>query len=359
MICKYCGAQYTGRECTACGKVMPLMKRSTELDVLMSGIATTVSRTPHKGKTYEQGVNEGYQKGLTEGYSNGYADAVTKKTGQSNMPIQKMALLCAVIFVVAAVLSGLIFGTTGYNRGYSQGSIVGKDQGQEAGIRIASSTFEPLLSEYYDNGHRDGYATAKAELIAQMVTPAPEPTITESTATPMPENHLEFPYSVENNGRVRNNVVRKIQNRLIDLKIKVDGKVIAADGLFGRNTEKAVKLFQKANGLEITGEVDLITYQHLFPEEQQQVSDNEITTTSNMSLPDETPFVPVPVTPTPFVQETVPSAPLQTTAPDGSKPTQIPAVEPTEQPSAGVPTEEGGESVTTVEPSDGGIASSE
>lgn len=54
-----------------------------------------------------------------------------------------------------------------------------------------------------------------------------------------------------------------VQNKLKALGYLDD----IADGVFGENTEKAVKEFQKDNGLSETGEVDRITYRLLFADD--------------------------------------------------------------------------------------------
>ena len=56
--------------------------------------------------------------------------------------------------------------------------------------------------------------------------------------------------------------VRKIQARLIELGYSCGSK--GADSIFGRNTEKAVKAFQKANGLKVDGIVGPLTWEKLF-----------------------------------------------------------------------------------------------
>lgn len=54
--------------------------------------------------------------------------------------------------------------------------------------------------------------------------------------------------------------VKVIQQQLKDLKFYSD----KVDGLFGQNTETAVKSFQKANGLEVDGSVGPKTFEKLF-----------------------------------------------------------------------------------------------
>jgi len=339
MICKYCGAHYSGNKCDACGKVMPLMKRSTEIDILMAGVTPKKPSDPPRMNTYEQGRKEGYQKGLTEGYNNGYADGVAALPTKNRIPMKAMALLSIAVFIVAAVLSGFIFGKKGYNSGFEKGSFHGNEQGVETGIQIATSTYEPLLTEKYNagldqgraEGYDEGYAAAKDEFIASAAASvSPTPGYNETTETPSTgfSNPLSFPYSVANNGAAKDPVVKKIQTRLKELEYKVNGKTIADDGLFGPNTEKAIKKFQKDNGLKETGEVDLITYQFLFPDEKLPIDDNSSLTITNSFFPFTTPSFPYLFTPpsvgqpthtlTPTLVPTETPAPTQTPPPSVS-----------------------------------------
>jgi N-acetyl-anhydromuramyl-L-alanine amidase AmpD len=56
--------------------------------------------------------------------------------------------------------------------------------------------------------------------------------------------------------------VRKVQNRLIELGYSV-GRY-GADGVFGNNTDKAVRTYQKENGLAVDGKVGPATWKKLF-----------------------------------------------------------------------------------------------
>ena len=58
--------------------------------------------------------------------------------------------------------------------------------------------------------------------------------------------------------------VKVLQARLIELKF-LDDK---ADGIFGRNTQAAVKAAQKAYGMEQTGIADNAFQQRLFSDDQ-------------------------------------------------------------------------------------------
>ena len=126
MICKYCGAFYTGRQCSACGKVFPLVRRSTELDQLMASpkaaaAASQAEAQDASGKRFEQGVREGYQKGLREGYENGLKEgyaAASKENeeGKNAAPKnqKKHSKLKTLLLCAAGVLQ--LFGFLGGRR---------------------------------------------------------------------------------------------------------------------------------------------------------------------------------------------------------------------------------------------------
>ena len=95
MICKYCGAQYTGNKCASCGKVIPLVRRSTVLDRLM---ADAEKPQPVSVKTFEQGLKEGYQKGLSEGYQNGLKESQSKnQSNNTTISVKPPALRAATV----------------------------------------------------------------------------------------------------------------------------------------------------------------------------------------------------------------------------------------------------------------------
>jgi peptidoglycan hydrolase-like protein with peptidoglycan-binding domain len=57
----------------------------------------------------------------------------------------------------------------------------------------------------------------------------------------------------------KGNSVREIQTKLSALGFSTKG----VDGIFGSNTEIAVKNYQSANGFDVTGIVDFNTLQHI------------------------------------------------------------------------------------------------
>ena len=55
--------------------------------------------------------------------------------------------------------------------------------------------------------------------------------------------------------------VRQIQNYLLELAYAEESYVkVPVDGIFGSETERAVRVFQEKNGLPVTGEVDFDTF---------------------------------------------------------------------------------------------------
>ena len=66
-------------------------------------------------------------------------------------------------------------------------------------------------------------------------------------------------YETLQNGMTSENV-QAMQQQLIDLGY-LNGK---ADGIFGKNTAKAVRAFQNACGMEATGVADDVFQQYLF-----------------------------------------------------------------------------------------------
>lgn len=273
MICKYCGAQYTGNKCTSCGKVIPLVKRSTDLDVLMIGSTDRIDRPNSPGKTYDQGLREGYQKGLKEGYNNGYSEGKEKATLVERPPktnVKKLIILFASIAVLLSALSGFLFSKIGYKQGIVKG--------REEGVQAATEDMKPQLAEQYqagleqgksigfEQGKQEGYETAKREQekANDKLTAQNEETITEQPTEPV----LDLPYSLTKNHDIFDPVVEKIQGRLRELLgNKIEKDDFKVDGFYGPVTEKAVQIFQKRTGINVTGIVDEETYSRLFPEE--------------------------------------------------------------------------------------------
>lgn len=280
MICKYCGALYEGNKCSTCGKVIPLVKRSTDLDILMSSVSkppVPVRPTdgtyslPSSEKTFEKGLKEGYQRGLKEGYENGFKDGKSIITNPPRPNIKRFAILCAMFFFIGAAISGIVSSKVSYNSGYRNGT--------DNGIIIAKSTFEPQIDNLNDQhqaeleqakieAHTAGHEEALREMATPSDTPTSSPVPTVTTETPL-IFQFDFPYSKARNGGTTNEVVRAIQSRLKELGYKEVGKI---DGDFGDNTTMAIRNFQKKEGLDLDketekfGEVGILTYLALFPD---------------------------------------------------------------------------------------------
>ncbi len=100
-------------------------------------------------------------------------------------------------------------------------------------------------------------------------TPSATPTVTPTlTASPTPTDEVDnpiddaivgYPGSPIKPSAVARDVVRVIQQRIVDL-----GTKLTVDGVYGTRTTTAVKAFQKDNGLPVTGIVDRNTWAALF-----------------------------------------------------------------------------------------------
>ena len=288
MICKYCGSQYSGNICTSCGKTIPLVKRSTDLDLLMSN---TKSEKP--GKTYEQGIKEGYQKGLSEGYNNGYADGRRSgNPGESpKTPVPKNIILVLLsLCLLLPAISGYIFNNSGYNHGYQKGNAdaqatiedekkklekdydIGFDEGKKQGLEEGKKQgleegkkqgLEEGKKQGLEEGREKGRKEAKEQYESQIEKE--KQTVNNTSDKLINMFECDFPYSKERYYGKDNPVVKKIQQQLKDLGFK-GYKELDVDGKFGSETEKAIKSFQGKNNLNKSGIVDLETYKKLFPE---------------------------------------------------------------------------------------------
>ena len=351
MICKYCGSQYSGNICTSCGKTIPLVKRSTDLDLLMSN---TKSEKP--GKTYEQGIKEGYQKGLSEGYNNGYADG--RRSGnpgaspKTHIP-KNIILILLFLCLLLPAISGYIFNNSGYNQGYQKGNAdaqatiedekkklekdydIGFDEGKKQGL-------EEGKKQGLEEGREKGREEAKEQYESQIEKE--KPTVNDTSGKLINMFECDFPYSKDRYYGKEDPVVKKIQQQLKDLGFKGDNE-LEVDGKFGSETEKAIKSFQKKNKLNKTGIVDLEIYKKLFPEasiyvfepQEDQKADSDQTMpesqeNNNMletsSIPPETPSIP-PETPsippeTPSIPPETPSIPPETPSIPPETPTESP-----------------------------------
>jgi len=356
MICKYCGARYTGNKCPACGKVIPLVKRSTNLDALMSDASVTREKAP-AARTFEQGLKEGYQKGLREGYANGFKEgqgkhqappavpatapekpSVSVRPKQERPGLGKMAVLFALLLAVAAA-SGFIFSRIGYQNGERAGFTEGREKGASDTEKSYSRKIKELEERYQsaeqENGQKnkqagwlEGYHSGRQageKAFRGYAATTPPAATTVPPPGPQEEYELKLPY--KKTGKPKYDpVVEKIQKRL-------QGPVcgdIEADGKFGAATEKAVKTFQAKTGIAVTGIVDEETYYLMFPEERpeaeitpgpEQDDDNQQPSWIKHFIqhlrPDENILLPVSMpdetqTPTPEAEEATPEPPAET-----------------------------------------------
>ena len=74
----------------------------------------------------------------------------------------------------------------------------------------------------------------------------------------------------------RGSLVQQVQVKLQQLKLPLD----SADGIFGSNTETALKSYQKFNGLDVTGRVDFDLWPRLTSESVPALEDRSLQLTS-------------------------------------------------------------------------------
>lgn len=283
MFCKYCGTPLEGEYCSKCKEGITLKKRSTDLDRIMSH--PVYEKPPVK--TFEEGMREGYQRGLKDGYNNGYSEGVRKSDSKkiasgsvAKAPKKpKKIILYLTMFVSAVVLCAVVFGQLGYKIGHDDGI----NTGSENAWKEAEIYYSTLLEEQYSQGLEDG----KFLGYEQGVKDTKEPTVAEAMlpdnngfqienddneVDSLPVSDLNDPLSevlfsrTVNSGTPQNpsDDVKLIQECLVEKGYLHDD----TDGVYGKKTELAVKLFQDENGLPATGEVDAETYSLLFPFEQ-------------------------------------------------------------------------------------------
>ena len=114
---------------------------------------------------------------------------------------------------------------------------------------------------------------AGERIVAELPTPTPEPAVTQGILTPE--------YATLSKGD-KSEDVQKMQERLWELGFLDDDR----DGNFGSNTQTAVKLFQQAAGLDVTGVADNATLTLLYS------ADAPMTENANITpAPAETPAV--------------------------------------------------------------------
>ena len=254
MIWKFCGSQYNGCRCPSCGKVIPLMKRSSDLDILMRD-------SPLPDRALSGGEKPEKAESIKPGYDDHAArqqDQVVDIAGLSPRSGQKinMLIVYGAVLLAAVLISGFLNRYIGYRRGFHEGKALGIEQGIEEGNETASKTYSQRLEELNgqhltevrkarQEGYREGYQKAQDEEFPAIM-------------------RINLPYSAERNQDAVNLVVKKIQTKLLSLRYEEVGE---ADGIYAENTERAVKQFQEDRQLPVTGAVDKQTYRCLFPKE--------------------------------------------------------------------------------------------
>ena len=287
MICKYCNHQYEGDRCSSCGKMIPLTKRSTELDTLM-GRGTASDRDPSSifgavtvNKTMAQRLSAEYQRGLKEGYDNGFQDGNKNSSvqHQPSLRIGKALVICCAVAIISAIGGGFIGRSLGYNSGHSNGIIQARST-YEPRITVLEQQHQTdvesqrVLETKIVSARREGYDEAVRELLTPtgtLTTPVPNKKNGAIENTQAPIEILQkpnLPYSLARNEGEYDPYVEKIQIRLNELGVRVKGEALTPDGVYGHKTESAVKAYQKSiPELRVTGVVDRETYIQLFPDE--------------------------------------------------------------------------------------------
>ena len=294
MFCKYCGQPLNGTKCSSCGKETVLVQYSTELDKLMTSKAPVGTKAIHE-KTYQQGIDEGYQKGLSDGYKNGLNDGRTSNAITPVRTINKkfFAAICAFVFVFGSIASWFISSKIYYSSG--------QREGEKTAREVAEQYYAELIDSKYREGFEDGKEERKKEEEKLHLTPTP----TEEVSTQSPvDTSTPFPLLFEvicsrfvNSGSRKNPspIVEDVQNKLIALGYLNDKSEL--DGIFGPNTEEAVKSFQKDNELEDTGKVDRVTYNLLlekrveFADDSHELNETNETVPNSSEIPTEAPNI--------------------------------------------------------------------
>lgn len=223
MFCKHCGTPLNGTHCPACGRETILSRRSTDLERIMAQAQRPPQPPPVAPPTFQPAPA-----------SSPRPPQHTAAAAASTSPTKRKHGI-----LVAALLLVLILGAA------------------------------LLCQQSYQKGYAHGFEAASAAMEAAKTPVPPTETPVPPTETPVPptETPAETPRILcsrwVNNGSqgAPSILVKRIQQELIRLGY-LRG---TADGLFGPQTEKAVKAFQQDNILPQTGEVDQKTFELLCP----------------------------------------------------------------------------------------------
>ena len=151
----------------------------------------------------------------------------------------------------------------------SEGAVTSQDSAQRW------TTINDLVNGFGSVSSAQGLSAIVAgeRIVAELPTPTPEPAVTQGILTPE--------YATLSKGD-KSEDVQKMQERLWELGFLDDDR----DGNFGSNTQTAVKLFQQAAGLDVTGVADNATLTLLYS------ADAPMTENANITpAPAETPAV--------------------------------------------------------------------
>lgn len=255
MICKYCGKQYAGNKCPSCGKSIPLVKRSLELDILMKDSPIQ----PFSARPNEKDIKEEYPGSIPESIQNEYEGsnkgpvAPPKSFRFETLRIVRLAALLFVLFLSGIFIAGII----------RDSRIKKSDLPQDANQTVIAESTEEQTEE---NSESTEEQTEESLELTEGTVDAADQEVMENTPESITIPSNMFPYSQERYGWIIDTVVKRIQTRLNELGLIID-KELVPDGVYGPDTEEAVRKFQRVQRLPATGEVDIKTYKLLFPDD--------------------------------------------------------------------------------------------
>lgn len=176
-------------------------------------------------------------------------------------------------FAAALLVFFILIGTSGninedkINNSFSKDFVEASQQ--ESEFHAASKSLTALLTQQPTQASTQSPTQAPTEYITKSPTPQPTVFVTQApTAIDIAIQKISPGDSGE--------TVKKLQQRLKTLGFLSD----SADGIYGTNTTAAVKAYQKAAGLEVTGICDYTTYLSMTSSDAPRIKKTE-TSSSN------------------------------------------------------------------------------
>ena len=309
MICKHCGASFTGNVCPVCKKEAVLNDRSRDFEKLMEGVTPAVPVPPPadiSGKTYQQGLQEGLQKGYRNGFSKGKEEGLNeaRKADPGDGPKgetkdkkdkKKTVILLAACVLTACLVSGglsyLLFHNSVYNKGdqagytrgfgigdqhgYNDGETAGKQQGYKDGLAAgmqhgyeAGSVFGNMqgyasgivIGNQY--GNASGSAKGKTEGYDEGLSAGYNNGFGDGYDARVFAETYDLPEITEplKNGSKEDKKDKTGPVHILQTALKALGKNLTPDGEFGKVTESRVQSYQEEHLYPVTGEVDAVLF---------------------------------------------------------------------------------------------------